>query len=246
MPSAKLSWAPVNSSQRSKCSSDPPCRSARRRAVATPLALSFAPGTGSDSVMSTSSGTCTIRTTVGTNWSAVRTCPSMPGMRSAAHATTATIDQNSGASGGEEQAAAVDEAGAGGVVVGDQHQRALLAAVLDGYHVLRRAPAGEASEQVERSGGVPGERREHDGGDGGAEDRLLDRQHAAHDRQNRVQRERQVPGGEDADRLDDGLPPELREPALEVPGGTALGVAPGHPEADADERLDVAFCGHEG
>ena len=51
--------------------------------------------------MSTSSGTWTISTTVGTNWMAVRTFPSMPGMRSAEHATTATIDQNSGASGGE-------------------------------------------------------------------------------------------------------------------------------------------------
>ena len=60
MPSPKDSWPPVISTQTAKWSSWPPKRSARPRTVATPEALSLAPGTGSATAASISATMATI------------------------------------------------------------------------------------------------------------------------------------------------------------------------------------------
>ena len=126
MPSAKLSWAPVRTHPEVEVLE-------RARRVARPGAGRWPPrsrcrsrpGTGSESAMSTSSGTWTISTTVGTNWSGGQHVALDPGdaQRRAGH-DGADRPEERGQRGTSGRRRPKTKPRAGGVVVRDEHERA--------------------------------------------------------------------------------------------------------------------------
>ncbi len=84
------------------------------------------------------------------------------------------------------QAPPEHEARSGGVVVGDQHERALLVAVLVGDHVLRGAPAVSRRRRWKAPVASPASDASASAASAVPDDRLLHGQHAAGDRQQGV------------------------------------------------------------
>ena len=137
---------------------------------------------------------------MGRNWRTVSAVPLMPPTRRTQQASSRSSARNMR----PQRPAARGPA----VVVGQQQQRARALALAPGDDVLRRAP----SEQPPRGGRDAGEVEEGEHGgeqdEPGAELGARHREHAADDREDRVDRVADRPGRPHGERLDHDLPPK--------------------------------------